>query len=150
METDELEGLYGEAVLDHCRNPRNHARLEQADIVADGVNPFCGDEVHLQLRLDDTGRVAAVGLQGVGCSINRASGSMMADVVSGRSLPQIESVRGALEAMFDDDAPSPAPDLPGDLQRLAAVKLFPVRVKCAMLAWSTLEEGFERYRRGRE
>jgi nitrogen fixation NifU-like protein len=147
METDELEELYGEAVLDHCRNPRGHRKLEDAEIVAASVNPFCGDEVHVQINLDEGGRVSAVGLQSVGCSINQASGSMLADVIEGRSLEQIEALHAAFRAMFVADASNPAPELPGELATLYGVRAFPVRVKCALLAWSALEEGVERYRR---
>ena len=71
MALDELDELYREAILSHVRNPRNHAVIPDADVTGESVNPFCGDEISLQIRLDDAGRVAGVGLQGKGCSINR-------------------------------------------------------------------------------
>ena len=78
MGPGELDGLYrDEVILDHRRNPRNPDSLEDADITADGVNPFCGDEIHLQIKLDDRGRVSQVGFQGAGCAINQATGSMV-------------------------------------------------------------------------
>ena len=147
METDALEDLFHETILDHRRNPRNHDRLEDADIVADGVNPFCGDEVHIQINLDDGGRITEVGLQGVGCSINQAAGSMLAEVIEGESLDRTEEVSSSLRAMMGGADSPGAPPLPGDLQSLSGVRKFPVRIKCALLAWSTLEEGVARYRR---
>ena len=147
METDELEDLYHETILDHRRNPRNHDKLEDADIVADGINPFCGDEVHIQINLDDGGRITEVGLQGVGCSINQAAGSMLAEVIDGESLDGTEAVSNSFRAMMEGNDSIGGPPLPGDLQSLSGVKQFPVRIKCALLAWSTLEEGLERYRR---
>ena len=149
MGTDELEDLYGETILDHCRNPRNGDKLEDAAIVADGVNSFCGDEIHLQIGLDDQGRAHRVGLQGVGCSINQAAGSMLAEAIEGRTLDEIEALSHSFRAMMQGRAPDTSPPLPGNLATLSAVRQFPVRIKCALLAWSTLEEGAERYRRQR-
>lgn len=147
METDELEDLYGETILDHCRNPRNHLPLEDADIVADGVNRFCGDEIHIQVKLDDDGHIAGVGLQSVGCSINQAAGSMLAEVIHGQSLDRVESVSDSLRTMMERGTTNDSNPLPGDLLSLSGVRQFPVRIKCALLAWSTLEEAVARHRR---
>ena len=147
MVTDELEDLYGETILEHCRNPRNGAKLEDADIVADGVNHFCGDEIHLQISLDEQGRIDSVGLQGAGCSINQAAGSMLAEVIEGQTLDEIEAVSNSFRETMMGNALDASEPLPGDLATLSAVRQFPVRIKCALLAWSTLEEGVARYRR---
>ena len=146
MALDELDGLYRDAILDHSRNPRNRDRVEAPDISADGVNPFCGDEVHIQVALDDDGRVARIGLQGVGCAINQASGSMLTEAVHGRTLEEISAASEAFRNMMqgrDDEAAVEAP-----LDSLAGVKQVPVRIKCALLAWSTLDDGIEDHRRG--
>ena len=147
MESNELDDLFRESVLDHCRNPRHADPLEAADISADGVNPFCGDEIHLQILLDGHGRVARIGLQGVGCTINQASGSMLTDVVEGRTLQEIDAVSESFGKMMQGDAASEDEirEL-GDLRSLSGVREFPVRIKCALLAWSTLEDAIRAHR----
>lgn len=142
-----LDEIYrDDAILDHRRNPRNPARLADADIIADGVNPFCGDEIHLQIRLDAVGRASAVGFQGEGCSINQAAGSMLSEAVKGKTPPEMLSLADEFRRMLQSpNAPSAATLelLGGDLASLSKVRDFPVRIKCALLAWSTLEDGVE-------
>ena len=148
MEFAELDDLYRETILEHCRNPRNRDKLEDGELTAVGVNPFCGDEIHLQFNLDEEGRIAGVGLQGVGCSINQASGSMLTEVIEGKRLEEVESFSDAFRNMMEADPSTPAPEEVGGLQSLSGVRHFPVRIKCALLAWSTLEEAIEDYRDG--
>lgn len=145
MESRELDELYSEVILDHCRHPRNREEVPAPDIRADGVNPFCGDEVHLQIALDGQGRVARVGLQGKGCSINQASGSMLTEAIVHKTLSEAEDVARLFRAMMSGAAP--ADERLGELKALEEVQRYPVRIKCALLAWSTLEEGIEDYRR---
>ena len=143
----DLDDLYGDVILDHCRSPRNVDPVEPADLRADGVNPFCGDEVHLQVSLKD-GRAARVGVQSVGCSINRASASMMAEAITNKTPAEMEALSQAVRAMMDGNSARPelveGPDgaLKGhaDLRALRQVRQFPVRIKCALLPWTTLEE----------
>ena len=137
---NELDDLYGDVVLDHCRTPRNSDTVEPADLRADGVNPFCGDEVHLQIALNDD-QAARVGVQSVGCSINRASASMMSEALTGKSRCDIVELAKTFRAMLKGDAPSDdeREDL-GELTVLEHVREFPVRIKCALLPWSTLED----------
>ncbi len=143
MALGNLDEIYrDDVILDHRRNPRNAARLKDADIAADGVNPFCGDEIHLQMRLDDGGRVAEVGFQGEGCSINQATGSMLSEAIKGLTLPQVEALSAKFHEMMQ--GPEPPDEMLtalGDLGSLSKVRDFPVRIKCALLAWSTLEDG---------
>ena len=146
MGAPELQELYDAAVLEHGRNPRGGRRLQAADLSADGVNPFCGDEVHLQLGLDAAGVVRDAGVQCVGCSINRASGSMLAEVVLGRTLPQVDDLHAALRAALQAEAAASPSHLPGDLPALLGVRRFPVRIKCALLPWSTLDDAIQRRR----
>ena len=129
-------------ILDHRRNPRNPTRLDSADIVLDGVNPFCGDEIHLQIKLDTDCRVSLVGFQGEGCSINQATGSMLSEAIKGLTLDEAAGLSDRFHRMMQgsDPAPEQLADL-GDLGSLAKVRDFPVRIKCALLAWSTLEDG---------
>ena len=152
MDPDKLDKVYrDEVILDHSRNPRNSNVVPDADITGDGVNSFCGDEIHLQISLDDQGRVSQVGFQGVGCSINRASGSMLSDAVEGMTLPDVVAVSdGFREMLRGDDEPLRVQHSElGELAALRGVRAFPVRIKCALLAWVTLEDGIARYQNGR-
>ena len=149
MKLNDLDDLYRDTILDHCRHPRNPDQLDNPDVSGTAVNPFCGDEVALQISLDG-GRVSLVGVQGVGCSINQASSSMLSEAVYGRALEDI----GALSDLFKDmmsGATSSKQELEelGDLKSLAGVIKYPVRIKCALLAWSALEEAIDDYRKGR-
>lgn len=143
MALGSLDHIYrDDVILDHRRNPRNPGRLDDADIAMDGVNPFCGDEIHLQIKLDSDCRVARVGFQGEGCSINQATGSMLSEAVKGLTLDEAAGLSDRFHRMMQGPDPSPEQlaDL-GDLGSLAKVRDFPVRIKCALLAWSTLEDG---------
>ena len=146
----ELDGIYDGLILDHCRNPRNPGGLNAADIAADGVNPFCGDEVHLEIGLDDEGRVGRVGVRVEGCSINRATGSMLSEAVMGKTLADVAELSSAFGSMMREaDSPGGRQAL-GDLSALAAVRQFPVRIKCALLAWDALDEGLAAYSQKRQ
>jgi nitrogen fixation NifU-like protein len=142
----ELDELYRELILDHYKNPRHHERLEQADVVAEGYNPVCGDEVEMSLRFDGD-RVADIGLVGRGCSISQASGSMMSDLVLGKSAAEIKHLSDEFKQMLTE-ADSPVPEDLGDLEALQGVAKFAVRVKCATLAWHTLADGIEQHQKG--
>ena len=142
MRFEDLDDLYHETILEHRRHPRNSDKLEDPDITADGVNPFCGDEIHIQIALDSEGRVSRVGLQGDGCAINQATGSMLSDAIQGKTLDEVE---GLARAFNDLMTGGPQSDGLGELTSLEGVRQFPVRIKCALLAWSTLDEGIEDY-----
>ena len=143
MARDELDDLYDACILDHCRAPRNSARLESPDATARAVNPFCGDEVDLQLEIVG-GRVTAVGAQGSGCSINQAAASLLSVAVSGRSVSEAEAVSERFRGMMAGDAVSTAEAARmGDLASLRSVRAFPVRIKCALLSWTALEDALE-------
>ena len=149
MGPGELDGLYrDEVILDHRRNPRNPDALEDADITADGVNPFCGDEIHLQIKLDDRGRVSRVGFQGAGCSINQATGSMVSEAMECMTLDEVGAILEAFREMLRGDGEPTRNQLSelGDLAALVGVRAFPVRIKCALLAWATLEDAIVDYR----
>ena len=149
MEPNQLDELYGDAILAHRRHPRNHKKLETPDITGHAVNPFCGDEVDLQIVLDDD-RVSKVGAQGVGCSINQAVVSMLSEAIDRKSLEEVEALSGLFQAMMGGSPPSEE-DLErlGDLKTLSAVRQYPVRIKCALLAWTALEEAIEDYEKER-
>ena len=150
MDLSGLDDLYRDALRDHHRNPRNHHKLTDPDLAAAAVNPFCGDEIELQATLDEQGRVARTGLQGKGCFINLAAGSMLTEALNGKSLAEVEALSKAFRKMMrGEESPENGLKDLGDLTPLSGVRQFPVRVKCALLAWSALAEGIEDYRRSR-
>ena len=151
MELNRLDELYRDAILDHRRNPRNQGSLENADITGDAVNPFCGDEVHFKIGLDSEGRVSEVAFQGEGCSINQATGSMISEAIKGKTLEQIDDLMGLFRKMMQGD--SDAEDslkTEGELQSLAGVREFPIRIKCSLLSLSALDNGISAYRRNQQ
>lgn len=144
-----IEELYREVILDHYRNPRRRGRLEGKHVHAEGQNPSCGDEFSLDLAVAD-GRIVDAAIQGQGCSISQASGSMMADAIVGKSIDEVEDLRHKFKVMMSiEEGDDPVdPERPGavlgDLEALRGVKRFPVRIKCADLPWTTLEDALER------
>ncbi len=137
-----LDDLYRELILDHYRNPRGSAPLERPDRHAEGQNPLCGDECTVALALEG-GRVKKVSFRGRGCSISVASGSMMAGEVEDRSLEEVRALEAAVKCMLQGRGRAPGMDL-GDIEALEGVSKFPVRVKCALLPWTTLMEALSR------
>lgn len=144
MALDRLDELYRDAILDHRRNPRNSVAIESPDIAGDAINPFCGDEIHLQIRLDGQRRITRIGLQGEGCSINLAAGSMLTEAVSGKTTAEATALTELFRRMMQGDSDAEAELLmAGDLHNLSAVREFPVRIKCALLAWSALSNAID-------
>ncbi len=139
-----LDELYREVILDHYRNPRRKGVLEGDHIHAEGQNPSCGDEFSLDLQVEGD-VVVDVAIQGIGCSISQASGSMMAEALIGKSLPEVTEMTDKFKAMMGiGEGDNPVnPERPGsilgDLEALQGVRKFPVRVKCADRPGTTLE-----------
>ena len=136
-----LDELYKEIILEHYRHPYGRVPLERVDYHAEGMNPLCGDEVNLSLQLKD-GRVEKVHIEGHGCSISVASGSMLASLLEGKSVNEAKELSELLKSIMHDkvsDNDLEKIDI-GDLESLAGVKKFPVRIKCALLPWMTFEE----------
>jgi nitrogen fixation NifU-like protein len=147
-----LEDLYREIILDHYRTPRNRGELPSPPAsVAQGHNPLCGDEVTVYVLVDD-GAVGDVRVGGQGCSISQSSASMMSQAIKGRSVDEVRALVRRFKAMMSieesvgdesgdgeggDGNGEAAPPL-GDLEALQGVVKFPVRIKCATLAWNTL------------
>ena len=135
----ELGDLYGEVILDHYKRPQNFRVLPDANRTTEGHNPLCGDHLILYVRLEGD-RIADIGFQGNGCAISRASSSIMTQAVKGKTRAEFEELFHKFHAMVTRDAGQPRE--PGDLGKLevfSGVSEFPVRVKCATLAWHTLE-----------
>ena len=142
----EFDALYRELILDHYRNPRHREPLAEPDVVAEGYNPLCGDEVELRLSFDDS-TVRDISFHGRGCSISQASGSMLTDVVIGKPVEEAKRLVELVQEMLTDAESEPPEEL-GDLEALQGVAKFPVRVKCATLAWHTLADGLEQRAKG--
>ena len=135
---DPFDDLYRELILDHYRRPRNHGELPEAPIRVEGVNPVCGDEIHLDLDVA-SGELCDISFWGQGCSISQASASMLTERLKGRPVAEAERVGRQVRAMLVDGA-LPDSEL-GDLEALEGVAKLPVRVKCALLCWNVLEQG---------
>lgn len=137
------DDLYRETILDHYHNPRNHGNIEDATVSAEGVNPLCGDELTLHLKVSD-GKIEDVKLDASGCSINTASGSMMSEAILGQKIEDaikvIETFKGMMMNKGEDIF---LPEELEELESLQGVKKYPVRIKCALLPWNTLIEGLE-------
>ena len=140
-----LNELYQEVILDHNRRPRNFRVLEKASHHAEGFNPLCGDRLDLFLAIDGD-QIADVGFQGSGCAISRASASLMTDAVKGHSVGEARDLFERFHRMVTSPLDGPVEDL-GKLSVLAGVREFPVRVKCASLAWHTLKAALDREER---
>jgi len=136
----ELMDLYQEVILDHNRSPRNFGQIEGADHSAEGYNPLCGDQLTLYLKMDGD-RVEEVRFEGQGCAISTASASILTEMVQGKSVAEVETLFEAFHELLTGD-PSVVADVSPELGKLAVfagVREFPVRVKCATLAWHTLK-----------
>ena len=150
-----LEDLYREVILDHYRSPRNRGELDTPPAnMTEGFNPLCGDEIRVYLELDgDT--ISEIRIGGQGCSISQSSASMMTTAVLGRTVDEARQVLKAFKAMMSfhegdlDGDPPPGvtdgeePISLGDLEALRGVVKFPVRIKCATLAWNTFDHGLD-------
>jgi len=139
----QIQGLYQEMILDHYRRPRNKGEIANADETIVMKNPLCGDEITVQIRYDGD-EVADIAFSGRGCSISQASASMMTQLVKGRNLEEIESLRGRFRNMVMGTENAAEDKSLGSLRALSGVSQFPARVKCALLAWDALYEGVKR------
>ena len=141
---DQLDELYREVILDHFKNSAHHGEIADAQIKQAGANPLCGDEMMFHLKLAD-GRIAQARFSGKGCAISQAAASMLAGQLEGRTVAEASAIIGAMKGLMQGQDPDPAVDL-GDLESLAGVRKFPVRVKCAALSWNVVEEGLKSWR----
>jgi nitrogen fixation NifU-like protein len=139
-----LRELYQEVILDHSRHPRHHGVLENASHKAEGYNPLCGDRVTVYLRLDTDNRVADIKFEGRGCAISQASASMMTDMLKGRTATEADRLMtGFLHLVKGEDASDLLEDDRERLEVMGGISEFPMRVKCATLAWHTYKNAVE-------
>lgn len=135
----ELRDLYQEVILDHGKSPRNKKKLDDANHHAEGYNPLCGDKVAIFVKIED-GRVVDVAFQGAGCAISTASASMMTEAVKGKTIEEVRELFHHFQNMVTGSESGAGL---GKLEVFMGVSEFPMRVKCATLAWHTLNAAFE-------
>src|SRR4030095_11357070 len=138
----EIEELYQEVILDHSRRPRNFGELPNAAVLVHGDNPACGDEIHLAVKFDAGRGLEDIKLSGRGCAISQASASLMTMKLKGKSRAEVMEMLHAFHNLVTDET-SDAPKALGDLRVMKGVRNFPLRVKCAMLAWRAVEQALE-------
>lgn len=133
----QLDALYREVILDHHRSPRNYGKLEDATAHLEGYNPLCGDRVEIAVKVSGQ-KLEECRFSGEGCSICMSSASMMTEEVIGKSIEKvIETIEGFRALMKGEECPLA---VEGDLESLVGVRNFPVRIKCALLPWTTLND----------
>ena len=145
---DDLRDLYQEVILDHGKTPRNFRAIDRATCLAHGNNPICGDTLVVYLALGPDGRIKDVSFQGQGCAISVASASMMTEILKGKTRDEATALFDCFHDMCtrDDFDPARAKSCDADamerLSALSGVREFPIRVKCATLAWHTMQAAF--------
>lgn len=138
-----LEHLYQEVILDHNKNPRNFKELPDATEYSHGVNPLCGDNYHLYLKVDK-GQIQDIGFTGMGCAISKASASMMTTLVKGKPVEEAEKLKtNFLDMMTLETVPPNIKSEAGRMVMFQGVREFPVRVKCATLIWHALNDALK-------
>jgi nitrogen fixation NifU-like protein len=141
---DGLRELYQEVILDHSRHPRHFGVLDAPTHTGEGYNPLCGDRVKLFLVVDGDGRITDVKFDGKGCAISQASASLMTDMLAGRTVAEAEKLMdGFLHLVKGENADGLDADDRERLDVMAGVSAFPMRVKCATLAWHTMKSALE-------
>ncbi len=136
---EQLDELYREVILDHFKNSSHHGEIPDAQIKVNGANPLCGDEITFYMKLNH-GRIEQVRFQGKGCAISQAAASMLAAQLEHHTVAEATKVIETMKALMQGQDPDSSVDL-GDLESLAGVRKFPVRVKCAALSWNVVEQG---------
>ena len=140
-----LSSLYQQLILEHYRNPRNKGELPDKTVEIHMANPVCGDEIRLQLQIEND-RIVEARHVGQGCSISQASVSMMTNLLKGKPLNEAEEVSRRFTEMMQGDEDAARDKSLGDLRALQGVSKFPVRIKCALLAFDALQEAIKQDR----
>ncbi|WP_026987133.1 Fe-S cluster assembly sulfur transfer protein SufU [Fodinicurvata fenggangensis] len=142
---DELRDLYQEVILDHGKNPRNFRHPEDANRTAHGFNPMCGDTLFVYLKVDEKGVIQDCSFMGKGCAISTASASLMTEILKGKKEDEARTLFERFHQLCTED-PSAEESEDDDMERLevlSGVREFPVRVKCATLAWHTMSAALD-------
>jgi nitrogen fixation NifU-like protein len=140
--------MYREVILDHYKSPRGKKPIDRANVLSDGTNPACGDEISMEAQIVD-GVLKDVHVDCKGCAISTASGSMLAEAVKGRPFSEVRKLAEQVRKMLKGEVEPELPEEWEDIEALKGVRNFPVRIKCALLAWVTLIEGLDNYEDGK-
>ncbi len=141
---DNLRELYQEIILDHSRHPRHFGPLALANHVAEGFNPLCGDKVKVYLQVDEADKIADVSFEGRGCAISVASASLMTEMLKGRDIKDADKLMdGFVNLVKGADVDGLPTDDREQLEVMAGVSAFPMRVKCATLAWHAMKAALD-------
>lgn len=143
MAMEQLDELYREVILDHFKNPTHSGELPGAQVKAEGNNPLCGDEMTFYLKMGN-GKIEQARFRGKGCAISQAAASMLSQQLEGKTVSEVVRLIETMKGLMQGQEPDPSIDL-GDLEALAGVRKFPVRVKCAALSWNVVEQGLKTY-----
>ena len=139
-----LRELYQDVILDHSRHPRHYGALENATHKAEGYNPLCGDRVTVTLALDAGGRVADIKFEGKGCAISQASASLMTELLAGKTAAEAGRLMQGFLHLVKGETVGDLPDEAREhLEAMGGLSAFPMRVKCATLAWHTFKNAVE-------
>ncbi|MGB8602338.1 MAG: SUF system NifU family Fe-S cluster assembly protein [Rhizomicrobium sp.] len=139
-----LRELYQETILDHSRHPRHFGALGDATHSCEGFNPLCGDKVKIYLKVDEAGKISGISFEGKGCAISQASASLMTDMVMGRTVADAEALMESFVHMVKGEGVAGlSEDDEETLAVMAGVSAFPMRVKCATLAWHTMKSALD-------
>ncbi len=136
-----LDDIYKEVILDHYKNPRNKRELPGAELQRHANNPLCGDEITVFAHVEGAS-IAEVAFQGAGCSISQSSASMMTEAVTGANVEDAKALVADFRGMMAGEA-EPDEDRFGDLVALKGVVQYPIRIKCAVLAWDVLQDALD-------
>lgn len=145
MAFEALDDLYREVILDHFQNPRHHEKITPHDVEQEGFNPLCGDQIILQAKFDGE-TLKNIGVIATGCSISQAAASILTEETIGKTIPELEHKIEIFKGLMQGKVDPEKEDL-GDMEALSGVRKFPVRIKCALLAWTTLEEAITFYKK---
>lgn len=148
--SDNLHDLYRDIIMDHYQHPRGRKDITDASVRREGKNPSCGDEIELSLKIDGD-KVKALSVSCQGCAISVASGSILSELVVGKNLNEVKKIASIVKAMLkgEENPDTEKLDL-GDMEALSGVKDFPVRIKCALLSWTTLIDSIESWENSKE
>ena len=140
----ELRELYQQVILDHNKTPRNFGILEGANRAQEGYNPLCGDQLHVYLRVGNGDRIEQLQFEGSGCAISKASASIMTEIVEGKTVERAQEIFSRFQELVTSDMQTyvDVSDL-GKIAVFSGVREFPMRVKCATLAWHTMNSALE-------
>jgi nitrogen fixation NifU-like protein len=140
----EIRELYQQVILDHNRNPRNYGQLPGANRSQEGVNPLCGDHLHVYLLVDEHQTIEDIRFEGQGCAISKASASLMGAAIKGRTVAEARELFDRFHALLTASMDDPVDtESLGKLAVFSGVREFPMRVKCATLPWHTMKAALD-------